>query len=857
MLGVGGLNTFVSYDNAQSIALKAQYIVNNNLAGAIIWEITGDYLETTVGSGVIANTPLVDTLNYVFCNIVLPPTCTVPTTLTATPAATSVSLNWASTGSASYQIQIRPTSSAVWTTTTSTTNSKTINSLIACTSYEYKVQSVCSNALASGYSTGFGFQTTGCTPTCTVPTALTATPAATSVSLNWASTGAASYQVQYKLATATTWTNVISNANNCTINGLAACANYEYKVQSVCSNALASGYSTVFGFQTTGCANAINCLAPTTFYFNNTNYIPLGEVKLGQGRLSPVWGVPVDAYIPQNRLTWAISMVHAAHLFRNVAQTDKIPVDFYWATAVKESFGGCDANIIALPAGTPYPLSYQAAATGDGCFQIEGNSAYNELIAEYPQRYPVGQHSALIGGSNFETASLSKAYYDIFTVKYWEINKGWNPSGFFNTATDPNAAVKLMAVAYNRGLWYGSLATVLNTNRANAIVAPSISPYFTDNSYGYDYQNALTKYVLVLGDKLNQVPIAEQTNNSFGSYYNPAVSWADIDSYITKIAPLYPEVNFTTVRAAVQATFNSINAGGTISFRYNLGAVLNTLILNLPADDPSANVATNYGCFEGTPTGGGDTGGGGTPGAPAPNNYCSSYSLNATQEWIQSFSLGTLNNNSGNNSGFGNFADQSTNLTIGSSATVSFAAGYTGTPATEYCTVLIDYNRNGSFTDAGETVISTTTNNSNVFSQTINIPSTASQGYARMRVQLKRNASATECDIYSGGEVEDYLVNLVTTSGKNANNFVADAMLYPNPGNDVLNINTHLLKNATNTISLVDVFGKTIRTLDVAPNNTGNYITNFNNLGNLPSGIYFVVIRSNNTIVNTLKWLKN
>lgn len=68
LTGNGSLNTFVSYDNEQSIGLKAQFVVDNNLRGAIIWEITGDYMETTPGSGVLAGTPLADTLNNVFCN---------------------------------------------------------------------------------------------------------------------------------------------------------------------------------------------------------------------------------------------------------------------------------------------------------------------------------------------------------------------------------------------------------------------------------------------------------------------------------------------------------------------------------------------------------------------------------------------------------------------------------------------------------------------------------------------------------------------------------------------------------------------------------------------------------------------
>lgn len=70
MLGKNGLNTFLSYDNVASIELKAQHIVEQELRGAIIWEITGDYIETVEGSGVIAHTPLVDKLNDVFCNYV-------------------------------------------------------------------------------------------------------------------------------------------------------------------------------------------------------------------------------------------------------------------------------------------------------------------------------------------------------------------------------------------------------------------------------------------------------------------------------------------------------------------------------------------------------------------------------------------------------------------------------------------------------------------------------------------------------------------------------------------------------------------------------------------------------------------
>lgn len=89
LTGNNSLKTFVSYDDKQSIGLKASYIKNNNLRGAIIWEITGDYLETSVGSGVIAGTPLADTLNLVFCGSTTPPVNIAPSVSLTSPSNNS------------------------------------------------------------------------------------------------------------------------------------------------------------------------------------------------------------------------------------------------------------------------------------------------------------------------------------------------------------------------------------------------------------------------------------------------------------------------------------------------------------------------------------------------------------------------------------------------------------------------------------------------------------------------------------------------------------------------------------------------------------------------------------------------
>jgi chitinase len=71
LTGNGGLNTFVSYENARSVSAKAQYVLDKNLRGVIVWELTGDYLKNTdlsrnnLEGGI--STPLVDAIHTVFC----------------------------------------------------------------------------------------------------------------------------------------------------------------------------------------------------------------------------------------------------------------------------------------------------------------------------------------------------------------------------------------------------------------------------------------------------------------------------------------------------------------------------------------------------------------------------------------------------------------------------------------------------------------------------------------------------------------------------------------------------------------------------------------------------------------------
>lgn len=94
---------------------------------------------------------------------------------------------------------------------------------------------------------------------CSVPSGLNATAITTvSATLNWTLvSGAASYNVQYRLSGTTTWTAATATSNSKAISGLSAGANYEYKVQAVCSGS-SSSFSSSATFITTslGCSDA-------------------------------------------------------------------------------------------------------------------------------------------------------------------------------------------------------------------------------------------------------------------------------------------------------------------------------------------------------------------------------------------------------------------------------------------------------------------------------------------------------------------------------------------------------------------------------------------------------------------------
>ncbi|MDQ3017295.1 MAG: GEVED domain-containing protein [Bacteroidota bacterium] len=154
----------------------------------------------------------------------------------------------------------------------------------------------------------------------------------------------------------------------------------------------------------------------------------------------------------------------------------------------------------------------------------------------------------------------------------------------------------------------------------------------------------------------------------------------------------------------------------------------------------------------------------GPPPPPPPPAYCTSNGTNSSFEYINKVLLGSINNTSGNNAGYGNYTALTTNLTKGTAYSIQLTPGFASGVHVEYWKVFIDYNGDLDWSDAGETVGQGS--GTGVVNITFTVPATNATLATRMRVSMQYNAFPPTCGSFTYGEVEDYIVNIVASSGQ-------------------------------------------------------------------------------------------
>lgn len=229
--------------------------------------------------------------------------------------------------------------------------------------------------------------------------------------------------------------------------------------------------------------------------------------------------------------------------------------------------------------------------------------------------------------------------------------------------------------------------------------------------------------------------------------------------------------------------------------------------------------------------------------------YCASQGNSTADEYINRVQLGTINNLSGNNGGYGNFTNLSTNLVRGTSNTITITPAWTGTAYNEAYRVWIDWNRDGDFADSGEQVFNRNRTTATPISGSFTVPASALLGQTRMRVSMKYNASPTACEAFPYGEVEDYTVNIVS-SGREGEMEIesvskSSVTLYPNPVKDGL---LYISSETTFTsYRIINLMGQVVA--------TGKLDANSVSVSSLASGTYLLEV-SNNENVDTKRFIK-
>jgi len=224
-------------------------------------------------------------------------------------------------------------------------------------------------------------------------------------------------------------------------------------------------------------------------------------------------------------------------------------------------------------------------------------------------------------------------------------------------------------------------------------------------------------------------------------------------------------------------------------------------------------------------------------------------------EYINTVQLNTINNTSACSvGGYGNYLSISTNLIKGNQYSITVTPdllSQTGSAFTDdEIAVWIDYNNDSDFSDAGEQVgyVLVGTGWSNVF--TFTVPTSAVSSAVRMRVRISysTDGAIVPCGQSTYGEVEDYTVNITTSGASLLENNLSAITIYPNPSSDILNIDLSSANEEVKSISIVDITGKLIQTIDVLENANISL-----NVSSFASGLYHVKISSaSNSIVRQI-----
>ncbi len=224
----------------------------------------------------------------------------------------------------------------------------------------------------------------------------------------------------------------------------------------------------------------------------------------------------------------------------------------------------------------------------------------------------------------------------------------------------------------------------------------------------------------------------------------------------------------------------------------------------------------------------------------AGTSYCASQGNTVTDEWIKRVVCGSIDYTSNVNGGYGDFTSRSTNMSKGSTYSITIYPAWSGTVYSEAYRVWIDYNQDGDFEDSGEQVYTQAKTTATSVNGSFTVPTSALTGSTRMRVSMRYNTEPDPCGNFDYGEVEDYTVNIGAKSYSETNNSL---YIYPNPSEDFITVYLKGLHEPVN-IQIFSITGSVVKEVQISDI---NYKIN---ISDLPAGIYNIRMIYKGEILN-------
>ena len=229
--------------------------------------------------------------------------------------------------------------------------------------------------------------------------------------------------------------------------------------------------------------------------------------------------------------------------------------------------------------------------------------------------------------------------------------------------------------------------------------------------------------------------------------------------------------------------------------------------------------------------------------------YCEAGSLNYSEyDYIARVQFGDIDNSTGCEE-YADYTTLSTDVIRTQTYTITVTNNYamTGNDSNDLG-IWIDWNQDGDFDDAGENVVcNIDVGEENIYINDITVPADAVFGRTTMRIRQKWNGAdcGSPCGDADISDVEDYSVNIINentvTEQTNQN-----INIYPNPTNGKFTISGNEIQIDNINVTVTDIAGKIILQADKSVFDLSDY----------PKGIYNIIIKTDNIIVNKLLIVK-